>query len=228
MKVVKFKRAFTFIELVIIIVVIGILSATIIPRISSSPLEEVTAQIASDLAYAQHLALISDDYDVEDENWFKKRWMLEFSETTYDGEKSLRYSVYRDLDLSGNLNSINEVAKMPGEGNDRYMTAHFASSATAADRKKLNRNMDIEKRFGIKEVKFEGRECSKDRNKAIAFDNTGIPLRKVSTSGGGGAKNPGDRYLTGDCNITLTHKNGGKGVITVTAEAGAISWEVEK
>lgn len=226
MKVVKFKRAFTFIELVIIIVVIGILSATIIPRISSSPLEEVTAQIASDLAYAQHLALISDDYDVEDKNWFKKRWMLEFSEANYDGETSLRYSVYRDLDLSGNLNSINEVAKMPGEGNDRYMTANFASSATAADRKKLNKNMDIEKRFGIDKVKFEG-DCG-GRNQAIAFDNTGIPLRKVSTSGGGGAKNPGDRYLSNDCTITLTHKNGGKGVITVTAEAGAISWEIEK
>ena len=71
------KKAFTLIELVFVIIVIGILSAIIIPSTKTNPVKEAAVQLVSHIRYVQHLALLDDKYG-EGAKWYRKRWQIVF------------------------------------------------------------------------------------------------------------------------------------------------------
>jgi len=79
----QMKKAFTMIELVFVIVVIGILATAIIPRTRTNHNAETAIDLMSKIRYTQHLAMINDKYDRSDDEWFMKRWSIVFNGTTY-------------------------------------------------------------------------------------------------------------------------------------------------
>ncbi len=82
------RKAFTLIELVFVIVVIGILSAVIIPRINSDNVSEKAIDLVSKIRYTQHLAMVDDKFDADAVNWYRNRWRIVFSDTD-----NLKYSI---------------------------------------------------------------------------------------------------------------------------------------
>ena len=56
------KRAFTMLELVFVIVVVGILAASIIPQLERDNLGEAAHQVARHIRLAQHHALVYDTF----------------------------------------------------------------------------------------------------------------------------------------------------------------------
>jgi prepilin-type N-terminal cleavage/methylation domain-containing protein len=56
------KRAFTMLELVFVIVVVGILAASIIPRLERDNIGEAAHQVARHIRLAQHHALVYDTF----------------------------------------------------------------------------------------------------------------------------------------------------------------------
>ena len=74
------KKAFTMLELVFVIVVIGVLAAAIIPRMDRDNVAEATIQLQSHIRYTQHLAMVDDKYNATDPTWFEKRWQIRFSD----------------------------------------------------------------------------------------------------------------------------------------------------
>ena len=77
------KKAFTMLELVFVIVVIGILAAAIIPSTRTNPAQEAAIQLLSDIRYTQHLAMMDDKYDATNANWFQERWQIRFVDNNY-------------------------------------------------------------------------------------------------------------------------------------------------
>jgi len=77
------KKAFTMIELVFVIVVIGILAAVIIPRIKTNQTLEAAIKLLSDIRYTQHLSMINDKFDTSNTNWFKNRWKIVINNNKY-------------------------------------------------------------------------------------------------------------------------------------------------
>lgn len=76
------KKAFTMLELVFVIVVIGILAAVIIPNTRTNPVAEAAIELVSKIRYAQHLAMLDDKYDATPgSQWFKNRWQIVLSGT---------------------------------------------------------------------------------------------------------------------------------------------------
>ena len=74
------KKAFTLLELVFVIVVVGILVAVILPRTKTNPVQEASVSLLSYIRYTQHLALVDDKYDTSNNiNWYKKRWQLQIN-----------------------------------------------------------------------------------------------------------------------------------------------------
>jgi len=108
------KKAFTLLELVFVIVVIGILSAAIIPRAETNPVSEAVVNLVSDIRYAQHLAMVDDKYNATSgSNWYRDRWRIEFNTNKYtilsDTNSSAKNPIndgneMRDIDLNSKYN----------------------------------------------------------------------------------------------------------------------------
>jgi len=77
------KKAFTMLELIFVIVVIGILAAVILPRTKTNPVQEAAVDLLSKIRYTQHLALVDDKYDASNTSWYKNRWQIQFNGNTY-------------------------------------------------------------------------------------------------------------------------------------------------
>ena len=224
------KRAFTMIELVFVIVVVGILAAIMIPKLNRNASREAANQILTHIRYTQHLAMQDDKYEnfVSDNpvRWFRMRWGVAFNNTSLQkcsidepGVVTWKYSVFFDKSLNGNINSENEVA------NDIYKSGKLLSGGwssgivTEAICKKWNKELNLGKRFGITSVDFKD-GCS--GMQTIIFDEMGRPMRVASTTSGG-AKRPYDRLLKKDCKITITDKRGNQTTITIEKESGFTS-----
>jgi len=72
------KPAFTMIELVMVIVVLGILAALAMPRLDRDLKQEATDNILSAIRYTQHLALI-DDKTSPGNDWQANLWNISFA-----------------------------------------------------------------------------------------------------------------------------------------------------
>jgi prepilin-type N-terminal cleavage/methylation domain-containing protein len=77
------KKAFTMLELIMVIVVIGILAAVIIPRTASNDTAEAAVKLLSDIRYTQHLAMVDDKYDANNATWYEDIWQMRFVGNSY-------------------------------------------------------------------------------------------------------------------------------------------------
>ena len=113
------KKAFTMLELIMVIVIIGILAAVIIPRTGSNNTAEAAVKLISDIRYTQHLAMIDDKYgDNVGIPWYQKLWQIRFNGNTYS---------IRSVDTAGN----EFFAVDPMENNGRMQ------------------NIDLNNKFGV-------------------------------------------------------------------------------
>ena len=92
------------IELIIVIVVVGILAAVMMPRLERDPAREAAEQVAKDIRYTQHLAMVDDVYDATGA-WFTKRWSIDLC--------SPQYSIRRGDDTA---TAVDPLSKEPMDG----------------------------------------------------------------------------------------------------------------
>jgi len=98
--IMKPKNAFTMLELVFVIIIIGILAALAVPRMERDVKQEAGDNILAAIRYTQHLALTDDKQSYNDPNWQQKLWLIRFE--TY-GNKVI-YKIGSDMDKGGNIN----------------------------------------------------------------------------------------------------------------------------
>ena len=216
------KKAFTMLELVVVIVVIGIIAAAALPRINDDHIAEAADQVMSHIRYTQHLAMQDSKFNPNDAIWFRKRWSITFTRAAFcDGANEWRYSVYHDDgNATGNLNSANEVARDPLDPN-RFMSSGWAG-ITNADCANVSNKYNLTTNFGITNVQFRG-VCGQAGLQTLSFDEFGRPMRSASTPGGGGATRGYNRlvYNGQNCQIVLTTARR-TATITIVPETGFI------
>ena len=213
------KKAFTMLELVVVIVVIGIIAAAALPRINDDHIAEAADQVMSHIRYTQHLAMQDSKFDPTDARWFRKRWSITFTRAVFcEGGNEWRYSVYHDGgDATGNLNSANEVARDPLDPN-KFMSSGWAgiSNANCAN---ASSKYNLARKFGITNVELRG-VCGQGNLQTISFDEFGRPMMSVSTPGGGAARGY-DRLVHNGQNCQIVLSTAKKtATITVTPETG--------
>jgi prepilin-type N-terminal cleavage/methylation domain-containing protein len=192
------RKAFTMLELIMVILVVAILSIIMIPRFSDDKLREAADQILSHIRYTQHLAMIDDRFDPSDSNWTVERWQIGFNQCSGNG---WYYYVGHDLDHGGGIGN-SESAINPADG------LHLFSQNTCVSADNESGAVLITKKYGINNVTFTN--CGD--NKYIAFDNIGRPYKTTLGS------QPYD-ILTNTCRITFT-ANDGNFTISVEPETG--------
>jgi len=201
--------AFSMIELVLVIVVLGILAALAMPRLERDLRQEAKDNLLSAIRYTQHLALIDDKTDPFDTSWQKKLWKITFSTSTL-GNMAFFYTISSDINKNGSI-SKNETAIDPANGKHMFNTN--GNPTIGSDE---SPNIFIGKKYGIISMTFNG-GCSAQH---IAFDQLGRPH-----NGLGSATNSYSQYMTSDCRITVgfTNTNITPIIITIATETGYVS-----
>ena len=215
------KKAFTMIELVFVIVVIGILAAVIIPSTRTNPVQEAAIQLLSHIRYTQHLAMVDDKYDTNNLDstgavkWYKERWQLVFGTNTNSASVPA-YTIFSDTagDSTGDI-SDTEVAVNPSNasqimtgGTTGSVSMEYAHSSFIG-MKKLN----LGRSYGITSYGLSG-GCSGAR---VAFDYLGRPIKGDLSDNSEPYES--DNLIQSRCSITLTAPNESI-VIAIEPETG--------
>ena len=210
------KRAFTLIELIIIIIIVGIIAVTASNSFKKDTLIPATNQVLDHIRYTQQLALNQDmfipspdfstysdaDRKAKDSRlWFKKWWQFQIHEGDDD------YTIYSDAPTNGGNNEYDMKAD---DGADRIaidpMTRELLAGQSANVPENFLRIANLKKEYGV-EISMSG--CG--NSKHILFDQLGRPHCSKS-------KNDGSNYPYGKIK-----KSGNPIIITLTLEDGSDS-----
>ena len=181
------KLAFTMLELVMVIVVLGILASMALPRMERDLRQEAGDNILSAIRYTQHLALMDNKTDPSDTNWQKEYWQIRFSTGT-----SFFYIIASNISHKRNIKK-KETAIDPANG--KYMYNANADTTINADE---SPNIFIGKKYSVNNITFTG-GCS---GQHIAFDHMGRPHVGIYNS-----SNNFNSYMTRDCIMKFGFKD---------------------
>lgn len=204
------RFAFTMLELIFVIVIIGILTVLAMPSFNRNPLAEATEQLANHIRYTQHMAMVDDRFDVNDARWYIENWQLEFKRTT--SPASIYYEIYSDRNHQGNSDNnesaLDPVSAQPLDGN--------------------NDITDLTKQFGVTAVSFSA-SCHAGTSSAIgelSFDNFGRPYYYITGNASDTGQPPSTNMymylLKQACTITLTGDGGRTSQVIVEPETGYV------
>ena len=208
------KKAFTMIELVFVIVIIGILSAIVLQRTDSNSLREAALQIISHIRYTQHLAMVNDQYDVNDKDWYKERWQLIYGKSNTNTRNTGGYWAYTIFsDSAGNSTGkpdTSEMAKNPLD-KSKYLSGGY-SGTLDWENPEASKKLNIGYSYGITNIKQKG--CG---GKRISFDHLGRPIKGNDKSW----KSSVDGVLKKRCTFTI-YKETKKIHIHIEPETGYV------
>ena len=213
------KKAFTMIELVFVIVIVGILSAMIAPSFGGNNLREAADQVISHIRYTQHLAMMDNKFDSSDPTWFKGRWQISFGRAL-GGNDIWPYTIFSDnSNHDKNANLTNEIAidpLSPGVLNSAGQmiadSGHYLSGGANGvlnfGDSRITTNMQLKKKYGVQKVLFSGtctNNQSNNQSRRIIFDSIGRPYYSYKKDSSSMASNPyGDmKLLKSQCQISL-------------------------
>ena len=203
MNIKNIRKAFTMLELIFVIVVIGILAVAISPRMQENHLRELAHQIISDIRYAQHLAMQDNKFDPNDSEWYKKRWQIYFQPK--DTTNNLYYTIWSDKNNLGNVDVV-EIAV--DQTTKRRMTGRPSYNNTYIDA------MNLRDKYDIQSYSLCG-NTNGDKQR-LYFDYLGRVYAPDSAFNN-------DRFeglLQSDCNLTLINDRNQRVVITIVPETG--------
>lgn len=201
------KLAFTMIELVFVIVVLGILAAMAMPRLERDLSQEAADDILSQIRYTQHLALVDDKHLYNDPTWQQRYWKIMFASCS-NGD--LFYRIGSDENSDGNgMFGQAEAAIDPINGKPFFMTNNDPNCD--ADQTVSN-NIFLTKKFDITAI--DTTACNNVAH--IGFDHLGRPHQSFGAS----ATPDYASYLNATCRFTFTLSNGDTFSIDIAPETG--------
>ena len=215
-KELKMKRvAFTMLELVFVIVVLGILAALAMPRLDRDLKQEAADHILSNIRYTQHLALTDNKHKFDKAKWQQRFWRIVFS--TCSGTDRY-FMVGTDDNMEDASNAFfdqNESALDPRTGKPLFWT-NGQDCSNGGDGT-VSEDVFISKKYGITAVTSSG-SCSNTAKSMghIGFDNLGRPHYGFSNS----SQPNYASIISTKCTFTFTMSDGDTFSIDIEPETG--------
>jgi len=199
------KNAFTMLELVLVIVVLGILAALTIPRLDRDLKQEAADNILSAIRYTQHLALNDNKQKFNNKKWQRRFWQIQFAQCS-DGKYFYRIGSDDDMDSTSTFEK-SEAAIDSANAKPIYMANNGDCTDTT-----VSHNILIGKKYGVT-VKNGSGGCP---GKSIGFDHLGRPHVGFSSSN----KPDSSSYMQTECIFTFNLSNGDNFKIRIEPETG--------
>ena len=197
------KKAFTLLELVFIVIVIGVLAAYIIPRTKTNSLQEAAIQVQSYIRYTQHLARVDDKYNSKDSEWYKGRWQIVFGNTNNYANNKPAYTIFSDSGAYSGDPKESEIAINP-KNHNQIMTGGYNNTA-ALDYNNIAfkgmKELNLGEKYGITNISFSG-GCSLGLR--LSFDYLGRPFTGDQSTMTEPYNAATLRLIRTNCNIVLT------------------------
>lgn len=193
------KKAFTMLELIFVIVIVGILSFIAASSFQRNTLREAADQLVSHIRYTQHLAMMDDKFNPADSTWYRKRWQMVFNSdaNTYD---QWAYTIFTDGNENANPNlTLDEVAINPLDPT-KFLTGGY-SHIIFSDGVGATQEMNLGRKYGVVNIIFSA-TCQFGGSQRISFDYLGRPLKGGPS--GFTAPYQFNRLISQQCQITLT------------------------
>ncbi len=201
------RSAFTIIELVMVIVVLGILAALALPRLDRDIRQEAADTILSNIRYTQHLALMDNKQMFNDEDWQQRYWKIMFGTCT--GSDKF-FMIGSDDDMDGGSSGYfekDESAIDPTNGKPMFwVNGNDCSNGSDGT---VSNQIFITKKFGITSFTFSG-GCADIQY--IGFDHLGRPHVGFANS----STPDQSSYMYDDCNIAFNFSNASIDPLTIT------------
>lgn len=226
----NFRRtAFTMLELIMVIVVLGILASLALPRMERDTRQEAADNIISAIRYTQHMALMDNvNYNTR-KTWHRRFWRFEKQGCSDNG---IFYSIGSDKNRQGNIDvNRGEAAMEPSSGmiimgqNNQPCESDIQGqffTIPGVGQVQSSPNIFLTKKYGILEddaTMFGACSTEGANSRYIGFDYLGRPHRGFANS----TKPDYSTLMPTDCNLTFTFEDGSNPlIITIEAETGRV------
>ena len=201
------RPAFTMIELIMSIVVLGILAAIALPRLEISHKQDAADAILSNIRYTQHLALMDYKHKFDDPKWQQRFWKIMFA-TCANGDYFYRIGSDDDADSAGTFEK-KEAAIDPLNGLPLYLANNDINCDTDTS---VSKEIFLTKKFGITNI--SAANCNNLFH--IGFDHLGRPHQ-----GYGNSVSPDySSYMNTTCTYRFTMSDGDTFDISIVPETG--------
>ncbi len=209
MKNIYYKNAFTMLELVFVVVVLGIVATIAMPNLDRDRTQEAADSILADIRYTQHMAMVDFRQQSIGPNatqWQRSFWQIRIE--SCGGNSGLFLGIGADTDYGGDINRA-ESAIDPSNGKEMFWL-NTSSCAPGVDLSAASENIFLTKKFGVSTITATG--CAQH----IGFDHLGRPHAGFSNSGTPDYSS----YLQNNCRWTFTVEGGDNFSIDIFPETG--------
>jgi len=210
------KSAFTMIELIFVIVVVGIITVMVIPRLDRDTRFEAATQVLNHIKYTQHLAMTDDVYNhvpINNPTWWFARWQIEFYACG-------GYSIHSNANLTAGApaavaapNAANNEAALDPQTREFLWVGPGAAGVCAAHIPGNFEKMDLSVFYDVSGFNTSA-GCSTPavagNAASISFDNLGRPYSATTING----------VMKQNCDITLTFNTGANEIVRIHPETG--------
>lgn len=202
------KNSFSFLEIIITILLISFLYTQFIPKNEINKLNEITDRLSLYISYTRYKAMIDNKYDDEDNLWHKKRWTLKFFRCR-DEKDGIYFSIYSDKNKTGHP-GIEDSLKDPLT-NKNIFSSNYCKESNLNSEYVL-----ITKKYDVQNIELSCNETTSLGQ--ISFNYDGKVYAKLSNF-----ENEGDLYEIKDkCILKIVSKNNKSRDIIIYPSTGFI------